>query len=116
MKIVLVGDLFIPGMSCRAELDKVTRHFGGSFKILDWQTADLEELNRRNVNIEKNGPASEEPPKELWAEIKDADILIAEFCPVPAKLIMSADHLQLIGTMRTGLSNIDVPGGTAEKP
>jgi D-3-phosphoglycerate dehydrogenase len=77
------------------------------YHILDWEMGSLEELNRRNLNVEKNGPSAEPPPEELWSLIGNADILIVHFCPVSKELMDAALRLKIIGTMRTGLSNID---------
>ncbi len=107
MKIVLVGDLFIPSQTCTQELDRIARKYGASYKVLDWEAGDLEELNLRNIRVEEKGPPAEDPPDILWDLVPDADILIVHFCPVSKKLIDSSKNLEVIATMRTGLSNID---------
>jgi D-3-phosphoglycerate dehydrogenase len=107
LNIVLVGDLFIPGRECIVELARVGKRYNMDYHILDWEMGSLEELNRRNLNVEKNGPSAEPPPEELWSLIGNADILIVHFCPVSKELMDAALRLKIIGTMRTGLSNID---------
>lgn len=113
MHIVLVGDLFIPGESCIDELREITQLYGASYSVLDWESKDLEELNGRMINMEQNGPSAEPPPAELWPLMENVDVLIVHFCPVSDALLESAPHLNVIGTMRTGLSNIDT--AAAEK-
>lgn len=108
MNIVLAGDLFIPAKACVDELDKIAEKYKAHYEIIDWETRDLEELNRRNIHIEKEGPAAESPPDKLRTLVKDADILIVHFCPVSKEILCSGPRLKVIGTMRTGLSNIDV--------
>jgi D-3-phosphoglycerate dehydrogenase len=105
---VLVGDGFIPSKACLADLDRVAKTYGAQCHTIDWQTKDLEELNRRNIHIEKEGPAAESPPEELWSLICDADVLIVHLCPVSESLLASAPRLRVLGTMRTGLSNVDI--------
>lgn len=107
MKIVLVGDLFIPSQTCIAELDTIVEQYGASYHVLDWEAKDLEELNKRNIHVEKVGPAAERPPEKLWNLIKDVNILIVHFCPISEALLKRAAYLKVIGTMRTGLSNIN---------
>lgn len=107
MKILLVGDLYIPGRGCLEELNRVANLHNATYRTLDWDVADLEELNRRNLNVEASGPSAERPPDELWDLIEDVEILIVHFCPVPRELLDAASRLKVIGTLRTGLSNID---------
>lgn len=108
MKIVLVGDLIIESGWCIEELKLIAQAYDAEYVAIDWETKNVENLRVRNMKIEKEGPSAVEPPDRLWDFVKTADILIVHFCPVSAELIDSAPHLKLIGTLRTGLSNIDV--------
>jgi D-3-phosphoglycerate dehydrogenase len=108
LNIVLVGDLFIPSSECIDDLNVLRKRFNAIYHALDWEMNNLEELNRKNINIEKNGPSAESPPDEIWSVIEYADILIVHFCPVSKALLDAASNLKVIGTMRTGLSNIDI--------
>jgi D-3-phosphoglycerate dehydrogenase len=108
MNIVYVGDVLIPSEMCRAELERIGRTYDAEITALDWNTGGLEGLRRINREIETAGPAGVEPPQELRTVIGDAHVLIVHFCPVSQALMQSAPGLQVIGTLRTGLSNIDV--------
>jgi phosphoglycerate dehydrogenase-like enzyme len=107
LKIVLVGDLFITSQTCAQELDRIASKYGATYKMLDWEVRNLEELNLRNIHVEEKGPSAEASPDILWDLVHEADILIVHFCPVSKKLIDSSKNLEVIATMRTGLSNID---------
>ena len=107
MNIVFVGDIFIRSSACIQELEKVATLYHAHYELTDWETHDLETLREKNLKIEKEGPASVDPPKELWELVKHAHILIVHFCPVSTHLIQAAPQLKVIATLRTGLSNID---------
>ena len=108
MKIVLVGDLIIESGWCIEELKNIAKTYNSEYEAIDWETENVEGLRVKNLKIEKQGPAAVEPPNQLWDLVKTAEILIVHFCPVSAKLIDAAPRLRVIGTLRTGLSNIDV--------
>lgn len=113
LNILFVGDLLINSSSCTEELSRIAHQYDANFKTFDWELESLEELREINLKIEKEGPSSVDPPEKLCEIIKDADILIVQFCPVSEKLLQSASRLKVVATMRTGLSNIDV--NTARK-
>jgi D-3-phosphoglycerate dehydrogenase len=108
MKIVLVGDLIIESSWCIDELRHIAQNYDAEYAAIDWKVESVENLRVKNLKIEKEGPSAVEPPEQLWELVKTADILIVHFCPVSAALIEAAPCLKLIGTLRTGLSNIDV--------
>lgn len=108
MNILLVGDLLIGSDRCRDELDIIAHRYGVSYELLDWETGNLEGLRKSNKKIEIEGPSSVDPPAKLRELIKHVHLLIVHFCPVSASLIESAPNLKVVGTLRTGLANIDV--------
>jgi D-3-phosphoglycerate dehydrogenase len=108
MKIVLVGDLIIESSWCIEELKRIAETYRAEYVALDWETQNVEGLRVKNMQIEKQGPSAVEPPDALWDHLKTSEILIVHFCPVSAELIDAAPRLKVIGTLRTGLSNIDV--------
>jgi D-3-phosphoglycerate dehydrogenase len=108
MKIVLVGDLIIERGWCLEELKRIAEKYNSEYAAIDWETENVEGLRVKNMKIEKQGPSAVDPPKQLCDLVKTAEILIVHFCPVSAKLIDAALRLKVIGTLRTGLSNIDV--------
>ena len=67
-----------------------------------------EEMRAMVDRIEKVGAESYAPPQELYAHIKEADVLIVHLCPVSRKLMEAAPNLKYILSNRGGLENIDV--------
>ena len=47
-------------------------------------------------------------PPGLLEEVKYADILAIQFCPVPRKVLESGKNLKLVGILRAGIENIDL--------
>ncbi len=107
MKIVLVGDLILESNWCLDELERIAEIYNAKYTAIDWDVENVENLRVLNLKIEKEGPSAVDPPKQIWDLVKNADILIVHFCPVSSELINAAGQLKIIGTLRTGLSNID---------
>ena len=64
------------------------------------------------LKIEKEGPEWIEPDAEVIEKIKDAEILLTHFAGITAGMIDSASELKMIGSMRSGLENINVSAAT----
>jgi len=112
-KILLVGDDYIssdlmkPGFSSFEEA-------GYKLVTADWLQGGLDKLSAVNRIVEKKGPEAEEAvvPQEIFDLIRDVEMLIVQFLPVPKALIDAGEKLRVIGTLRTGLENIDVQYAT----
>lgn len=107
MKIVVVGDIFVSPEKLKEAAERLPFENKNIVKIL-WPAKSKEEFQKKALNLEKNGPESEEPPKELYKEIEDADVLLVHFAPVPADVIERAGRLKLIGLCRGGVENVDI--------
>ncbi len=105
MKAVLVGDNLIPAKRW-LEASAPLRQVGYRVRALEWLAADREEMIERNLKVEKYGPEAVSPPPELEAEVREAEILIVHFCPVPCRVIEAGERLQVIGVARAGYENI----------
>jgi len=113
MKIVVVGDA---GTSPEfyANTARALPYEDLTVVALEWKLP-IEELQKRFLNIELNGPEAEEPPEELLREVVDADILMVHVCPVSRRVIEAGKKLRMIGACRGGLENIDVKAATEQK-
>lgn len=107
MKLVGIGDLFIPK-------EYIETGFG-AFKSLeveiaavDWKLKDFDELQGINLMVEKGGSEAYEPPEYIYEACKDADIIITEFCTVTKKLIDHCRNLKIIGVLRAGIENVNL--------
>jgi D-3-phosphoglycerate dehydrogenase len=112
MKLVGIGDLFIPHEYIQKGFAQVEA-LGLQVATFDWKLSGFQELQAINLKVEKGGAAAYEPPAEVYEAVRDADILITQFCPVPAGLIAAAERLKLLGVLRAGYENVDVAAATA---
>jgi D-3-phosphoglycerate dehydrogenase len=111
MKLVGIGDLFIPHGKIKDGLAPLAG-LGVEIKTFDWMPGGFKELQNINLTVETNGAAAYDPPAEVYREAADADILVTQFCTVPAKLIAACPRLKLIGVLRAGVENVDVKAAT----
>lgn len=105
--IVLAGDDYI---GSRFMYDGFLPFAGKGYKLVktDWLWGGMETMSEKNRIIEDQGPGAVDPHEEAFELIRGAEMLIIQFLPVPARLIDAAPHLKYIGTLRTGLENIDL--------
>jgi D-3-phosphoglycerate dehydrogenase len=101
MKIVVVGESIVTGDKLAKAAESLVFRNSVVVKRIEWHTGET-------LNIEKNGPESESYPPQLPDEIRDADVLLIHFCPIPREVISKAKNLKLIGICRGGTENIDV--------
>jgi D-3-phosphoglycerate dehydrogenase len=111
MKLTGIGDLFIP----KEYIETGMASPGMEIKTLDWNTGTFDELQRINLVIEKKGSEGYEVPDYILDAVKDADIIITQFCPINKKVIDSAKNLKLIGILRSGYENINIEYATQKK-
>jgi len=112
MKALLVGDCFISGKVIYEQF-KVIEKYGVDISYIQWGPEDtVEDLTRKNLNIERYGPSAEQPPPELSEYINKVEILIVHFCPVSAAIINKGKRLRFIGCLRGGYENINVKTAT----
>lgn len=107
MKILVIGDIVV---SCDLLVEAAKSLPGGEHEVVavEWKSETRQEFQKKALNIEKNGPTAEEPPKEAYEQIGDADILLSHFCPIPEDLIEAGKNLKLIGTCRGGMEHVDM--------
>lgn len=108
MNICGIGDLFIPAEYIRAGFEKN----GLKAKAFDWDTGSFAKLQEINLLVEQNGPEAFEVPASLLEQIKDAEILITQFCPIGKKVIEACPRLKIIGVLRGGYENINIARAT----
>jgi len=114
MKLVGIGELFIPHEHIRRGFAPLAAK-GVTVETFDWKLSGFQELQNINHLVEKDGSEAFDPPDYVYAAVKDADILVTEFCPVPRKLIDSAERLKVIGVLRAGVENVNVARATEKK-
>ena len=106
-KIVLAGDDYI-GSDFMYNGFLPFAQKGYELVKTDWLWGGMETMSEKNRIVEEQGPQAVAPHDEVFELIQDAEILIVQFLPVPKQLIDAAPQLKQIGTLRTGLENIDL--------
>lgn len=107
MKLVGIGDLFIPKEYIVSGF-KSFEKFGVQVETLDWRLQDFQELQNINLLVEQGGSEAYEPPQYILDAVKDADIVITEFCTVTKKMIDYCEKLKVIGVLRAGIENVNL--------
>jgi D-3-phosphoglycerate dehydrogenase / 2-oxoglutarate reductase len=107
MKIVGIGDLLIPAEYIKTGFQELEKQ-GHQVETIQWQLKDYEELQNINLKVETEGSESVEPSDEVIAAVKDADVIITQFCPITKKLIDACDSLKVVGVLRGGYENVNV--------
>lgn len=111
MKLVGIGDLFIPNGYIVSGFKSFSDR-GVEVETVDWKLKDFQELQNINLLVETSGSEAYEPPEYIVDACKDADIIITEFCTVTKKLIDACKNLKVIGVLRAGTENINVSYAT----
>lgn len=107
MKIVGIGDLLIPEKFIKAGFQNF-EEAGHQVETVQWQLADYEELQNINLKVEVSGSEAYEPPREIVDAVREADIIITQFCPITKKVIDACRHLKAVGVLRGGYENINL--------
>ena len=104
MKIYGIGDLFIPA----EYIENGFRKNNLDAQTIDWDTGTFEKLQEINLLIEQNDCEAYDVPDYILKYIKDAEILITQFCPINRKVIDNCPNLKIIGVLRGGYENINI--------
>lgn len=107
MKIVGIGDLLIPRQYIREGFKEFEKK-GHEVVTIQWQLKNYEELQNINLMVETNGSECYEPPQEILDTLKDADVIITQFCPITKNVIDNCKNLKEIGVLRGGCENVNV--------
>lgn len=107
MNLVGIGDLLIPETLIQhgfSNFEKV----GISLKTIEWKMKNYEELQNINLLIETKGSEAYEVPDYIIDAIRDADIIITQFCPVNRKVLDTCKRLKAVGVLRGGTENVNL--------
>jgi D-3-phosphoglycerate dehydrogenase len=109
--MLAISDTYIPtpfmrhGFSRLAALDV-------DVEVRQWEHANLIQLQEANLAIEKGGPEAVRLPEELTRDIDQFQILVTQFAPLSRQVLQRAERVRVIGVLRTGVENVDVPCAT----
>lgn len=106
MKCLAIADLFINKSMMEKGLFTLKQK-GIEIDIREWKHDNLEELQKDNINLEKNGSEAVKLPEYLLDNIEEYDLLITQFAPVGKEVIDRANNLKFIGVLRAGIENVN---------
>lgn len=113
MKLVGIGDLFIPKNYILSGFHEF-RERGVEVCVVDWELKGFQELQKVNHLVEHGDSKAYEPPAYILDAVKDADIIITQFCPITKNVIDKCKNLKIIGVLRSGIKNINLQYATEE--
>lgn len=111
MKLVAISDHYIPHDIMRRGLASL-EGLGIEVEVRRWEHATLVELQEANLAIEQCGPDAVALPDGLFEGLGDVKILVTQFTPVPARMIATAEALEVIGVLRGGFENVAAGAAT----
>lgn len=107
-----IGDLFVPEAAMREGLAALDAH-GYVVETATFDVGDYDALQASCLHIEQEGPDSIPLDPGLRERMLSADLIVVHFCPVGRSIVEAAAGLGMIGTCRTGMSNIDTDAAAA---
>jgi len=107
MKALIVGDYFIPSKLLKKSLYLIKEKLS-EIREIEFNMGKGADVRNKVINLETKGPEVYPPPEKLEKLIKDTDIIVVNYCPLPKKVIRSSRKLKIIATARGGMENIDL--------
>ena len=107
LRTIVVGDALLPTGVIVDALEPLRDRLEVT-AALTWGPSDETEVDRMALRLERDGPAAERPPDELWERIAEADALVVHYCPVSGAVLERAQALRVLATCRAGTENLDV--------
>lgn len=105
MKIVGIGDLFIPASYIEKGFAPL-REKGHLVEVMDWPLKSFDELQNYNLLVETQGCQALQPPQCVFELCADADVIVTQFCTVTRELVDACPKLKAIGVLRGGIENV----------
>lgn len=106
MKLVVIGDIYIDSVGIRTAFEE-KKIPNVEVSDVQWELATQGDLQMVNLAVEQGGSEMYEVPDYIIEKVKEAEILVTQFCPINKKVIDSCPNLKIIGTVRAGMENIN---------
>ncbi len=107
MKLVGIGDLLIPAQYIEKGFAGF-RDMGITVETVSWELSDYTELQHINLLVEQEGAEAYQPPDYILNAVRDADIIITQFCTITRSLIDHCRNLKAVGVLRAGIENVNL--------
>ncbi len=111
MKLVAIYDLFVKKEYMESGLQPLKK-FGVQVETVEWVVGDIPHFQEVNLAVEKGGSETIEPTPEVYAAVKDADIIVTHFCTITKRLIDHCQNLKMVCVLRGGIENINIEYAT----
>jgi D-3-phosphoglycerate dehydrogenase len=105
LKTVVVGDALLPTELITAALEPLSERLN-VIAAPTWGPHGEAEVDHMALRLERDGPTAEDPPPELWAPLREAEVLVVHYCPVSGAVLDDAPRLRILATCRAGTENI----------
>lgn len=107
MKIVGIGDRLLPASDIEQGFQRMT---GPDVELhtFNWELESFEELQNINLKVEQGGAEMYQPDDKVIEQVRDADVIITQFCTITRKLIDACPHLKAVGVLRGGIENVNL--------
>ncbi|GAB7033859.1 NAD(P)-dependent oxidoreductase [Streptomyces platensis] len=112
MRVLVVGDRFIPAEYYVDALAEVGGACAGAVRSVDW-SGTKEGQHAAQQIMEWHGPEAVTVPGEIVDAVGEAEVLAVHFAPVPREVLRAAPQLRAVCVARAGLENVDVAAATA---
>lgn len=111
LKGILLGDAMIPSPGFDGAWDQYLAPYGDKVFVGDWETS-WDNLQRRRLVVEQQGPEVEPCDPLILEHGKDANVLCGLFIACSSKVMDAMPSLRMIGVSRAGLENVNVAEAT----
>ncbi|MFI6567395.1 NAD(P)-dependent oxidoreductase [Streptomyces sp. NPDC050534] len=112
MRVLVVGDRFIPAGYYVDALAEVCGPRFGPVRCVDWSGTKAEQ-HAAQQTMEWHGAGAVPVPGEIVGVVGDAEVLAVHFAPVPREVLQAAGQLRAVCVARAGLENVDIAAATA---
>jgi D-3-phosphoglycerate dehydrogenase len=110
VKIVCIGDTLITAEMMRQGVEKFPRYTVAEYFTIG--PANKDELRAFVKNMETDGFDFIPLGEEIYAALRDAEVLQVHLAPVPARVFLEAKNLKMVVSNRGGTENIDIKSAT----
>lgn len=111
LNALLLGDAMIPSPGFADAFEKHLSQYGEAVFSGDWEV-DWGSLQRRRLEVEKQGPEIEPCDPLIEKYGKEANALCGLFVPVSSAVMKAMPDLRIVGVSRAGLENVNVNEAT----
>lgn len=107
MKFVGIGDYWIPGEFIKSGFADLVKA-GHTLETIEWDAGGVEGMVNINLLIETKGSEAYEVPQDVLDAVKNADVILTQFCPINKKVMEHCPNLKAVGVFRAGIENINL--------